>query len=121
MLVILKLVCGEDIMAECKYQDSEIGYYVEHPVSFSYAPSSGIIMKQWTSLSLDPYTLIPNMHVIADLGEPNELGYYYYDVYMKQMERANMDAIINLHNSLDPISIAEDDLKNLASAKKKLH
>jgi hypothetical protein len=122
MLSVLKLVSGEDIMCEVKFE-GEQGIYLKDPVTFVYSPHSGIMMKHWMGLTSDNYIFIAHNNILSDLGETNELGYYYYNIYLTDVSETNDTALQQLYenNSTEFGLEITKELNEMRIDKKKLH
>ena len=98
MLSVLKLISGEDIMCEVKFEN-EHGMYLKNPVTFVCSPHTGIMMRYWMGLTSDNHIFIPHTNILCYLGETNELGYHYYNVYMSDVLQTNNNALQHLYES----------------------
>ena len=108
MLNIFKLISGEEIFCSVRNED-ENGWYIEDPVTYAFTPGSGIMMKHWMNLCNDSYVFISKDKVLADLGEPNALGYYYYDIYLAEAKRNVKHSLRALEET--PVADATEELK----------
>lgn len=108
MINIFKLISGEEIFCSVRNED-ENGWYIEDPVTYAFTPGSGIMMKHWMNLCTDPYVFIGKDKVLADLGEPNALGYYYYDTYLVEAKRNVKESLKALE--VTPVVDATEELE----------
>ena len=98
MINVFKLINGEEIFCSVRNED-ENGWYIEDPVTYAFTPGSGIMMKHWMNLCNDSYVFIARDKILADLGEPNDLGYYYYDTYLVQSKRSVKESLETMKES----------------------
>lgn len=99
MINAYKIVTGEDIIGDV-IEEAETGLFIENPVSYNITPNQSFQFRDWLLLCKDSVIFLDRKHIVMDLGEPNDFGYYCYESFIKH-KKLQKEAIQNYETSIE--------------------